>query len=701
MRASANPILVLAACVFCACGSGGPGADTRVDAIDVPDVPADVPPIDAPEVPADVAPLDAPTDAQPVDVLPDIPACTWNGTVPQDPLDPAQKKFALSMFHFNMQYVAGGLITQWNGQPVSLCDDLGFDPTLCDGFDDDHLNDWDIDVGFAPTLDLYLKHPDWKTTFEIPGIMMERIGEHHPDVLAKLVAAAQSGQVEVVSFHWSAQLFMAFPALDLERSLDLARAVFAKYCIPLSNVVFAQEGQDGEGKHAFMATHGLTIDLMHENQFGYVQRGVPVQPLYRSHGVDVVVGPPLIDGNADLDPASGIEVAWTFFDDGELLSVPGDPYLAMLSPTPDEGNLATYEAKVLDLVSRGYKVTHLTDYVRQLHGQNVATPDLPPFIEGTWQPIDTDGIHQWLGRKGKFAWSSHERDNFIRTGNTQASQGLKALEVLVDAAAQGGIDTAVARAQVAAAWRDLLMAEVSDATGINPFQGEFVYGRDHNAAAVAIVDAQKQAVLAALGWPHAEIDVASGTAVRLETLPGVATPVEVAAPLLATVDANARTAKATWYQGGSASEWILKIDIGPSSDATGDDVTKRTVTVTFPRTEDKVILTPALDEGRVSETPFTAFHFHADADYPSKEPDIYIPASNGLVGLGGGWWVIRDNRSVMIAPRIPVRQPIVQFIDETADPAGPPPWVFHVVQGTADQALQVATRLNLKPLVDW
>jgi len=52
-------------------------------------------------------------------------------------------------------------------------------------------------------------------------------------------------------------------------------------------------------------------------------------------------------------------------------------------------------------------------------------------------------------------------------------------------------------------------------------------------------------------------------------------------------------------------------------------------------------------------------------------------------------------------PRIPVRQPIVQFIDETADPAGPPPWMFHVVQGTAQQALQVATRLNLKPLVDW
>ena len=693
---------ILALCLSIACGSSGNDA-TDVGA----DVQADLPG----DLPGEAAPADVPGEA-PVELPGELAettvadgdetseaACTAVDAVPQPPIDPTGKKFALSMFHFNMQYVAGGLVADLDGQHVTMCDNFPIMPLeACDGWNDDKLNDWEIDVAFAPTLDLFLKHPEWKTTFEIPGIMMEVMGERHPEVTAKLRQAAQSGQVEVVSFHWSAQLFLAFPKRDLEQSLEMTREVFAKYCIPLSGVVFNQEGQDGEGKHAFMAAAGLAIDLMHVNQFGYVQRGLPLWPYYKSHGVDVVIGPPLIDGNADMDPAAGIQVKWTFFDDGELLSAPGNPYFAPVTPEPDAGSLSLFENKVQGFADQGFKVTTLTDYVAQLKAQAVEQKALPLFLEGTWQPIDTDGIHLWMGGRGRFPWATAERDNFIRTASIRAGQGLAAAEVLIGEVKKAGIDITAAMQTLAAGWRALLKAEVSDATGINPFQGEFVYGRDNNAAALAAVDEIVTSTLAALKWPHATIDLASWTATKLDALPIPGAPLEAAAPLVVTVDAPTREATTKWY-GGPGDRYQMVVSFGAGGDPTGDDVTKRTVTVTFPRTEDKVIITPALTNDAVVEYPFTAFVFRPDADYISKTADLYVPAANGLIGLGSGWWVIRDNTTVMIAPRIPVKAQVVQFIDQTADPVTQQTWIFQVMKGTAADALAAANRLNETPIV--
>ena len=42
-------------------------------------------------------------------------------------------------------------------------------------------------------------------------------------MLEKLRCAANNGQIELVSFHWSDQLFLAFPARDLEWSIDYNR----------------------------------------------------------------------------------------------------------------------------------------------------------------------------------------------------------------------------------------------------------------------------------------------------------------------------------------------------------------------------------------------------------------------------------------------------------------------------------------------
>jgi hypothetical protein len=123
------------------------------------------------------------------------------------------------------------------------------------------------------------------------------------------------------------------------------------------------------------------------------------------------------------------------------------------------------------------------------------------------------------------------------------------------------------------------------------------------------------------------------------------------------------------------------------------------VTATFPRHEDRLLFTPPLIEDEVVDRSFADFQLHPDADYPSGSRDVYLPLANGLIGLGGGWWVVRDDTTCMIAARVPIATPTVEFIDETADPAAAQTWRFHVLMGAQAEALQVATRVNVHPAV--
>jgi hypothetical protein len=279
------------------------------------------------------------------------------------------------------------------------------------------------------------------------------------------------------------------------------------------------------------------------------------------------------------------------------------------------------------------------------------------------------------------------------------SRELAAAEIIVGESGKAGADTISAKVKIEQAWKHLLKAEVSDATGINPFEGEFNYAKDNNEAVKGIVDEVFAEMLSFLKWKHAEIDLEKGTAAKLDDLPQPETLKETAAPFEIIVDAPTRKSEVHWY--GGSEKYELHVDFSASADPVATDIEKCRITATFPGYEDKIIYTPALWEDNIVEYAFTEFQFHPAKDYKSGTQDVYIPLSNGLIGLGNGWWVIRDNRTVMIAPRIPVSgsDKIIQFIDETADPASSQTWVFHVIKGKKEDALKLATQLNIKPVV--
>ena len=74
--------------------------------------------------------------------------------------------------------------------------------------------------------------------------------DRNATAVAPAGANTSTYQVEVVSFHYSDQLFLANAVEDWSRSADLTRATFAKWGVPLGKAVFCQEGQAGMGMAA-------------------------------------------------------------------------------------------------------------------------------------------------------------------------------------------------------------------------------------------------------------------------------------------------------------------------------------------------------------------------------------------------------------------------------------------------------------------
>ena len=129
-----------------------------------------------------------------------------------------EHKYALALFHFNIQYVAGGLIGLLP-EPRNLLELW----MLLWEVSAEEVEDQIVRESLEPILDLYGSHPDWGVDIELQGYFIEVLAERHPDVLEKLKALVLAGRVELVSFHYSDQLFIAYSREDLERSQVLNR----------------------------------------------------------------------------------------------------------------------------------------------------------------------------------------------------------------------------------------------------------------------------------------------------------------------------------------------------------------------------------------------------------------------------------------------------------------------------------------------
>jgi hypothetical protein len=568
------------------------------------------------------------------------------------------ERYALSMFHFNVQYVAGGLV----GYPAY----------------NDELRPWEVEdlivtQSLAPVLEMYAAHPGWGANIEMQAYLLEILAARHPETFALLRDLALSGQIEVVSFHYSDQFFVAFPQVDWEQSQALAAATFEALDVPLGAAVFCQEGQSGMAMAARMAERDYRTMVWPKNLWSTQHGDFAASPLYRFGDVGLVVGG---QGASYDDGTLQIETTWTFFDDGELLAT-GDwnPYF----PTffmHDPAAVAEYEAGLMALEADGWVISTVSDYVASI-GERIDVPDAPPLMDGTWQPGSTNGVAKWLGDRSIWLLGGNpdDRDNHVRTLQYTAHREMVAAEA---AAVVAGLEV---RAELDAAWRLLALGQVSDASGINPYRGEVEYGLAHATEVLRIARGVIERAKAEAGWASVVIDPAGPAMIEGEDEPFVGEPVDDGpVAVTATADDPTRSIEVAWEE-IAADHHRVSIQFGPGDPAS----LAHPVAVSFAgELVDELVTTLALAD----DAPFT----FSRADFAFGEFKLALPL--GVVSLGPNRYVIKDMGHVHVAAGVRRDAGDVGFRDETLQLDEGVTWVFHVFEGTAQDAVELARAIN-------
>ena len=521
--------------------------------------------------------------------------------------------YLLNMYHFNLQYVAGNERAMREG----------------------------VETGLEPLLDVYLRHPAWKADFELQGMFVEYLADHYPAVLAKLKKLADNGQAEIVSFHYSDQLFLAFPALDEERSLQLNQEIFTAHGLPLSGIVFTQEAQFGEGMCALAKKHGFRAAVMTANSYNWFQSD-PGLPVFSCRDFLVVKS-----ADPDVDPmikqewdwaGDDLKVKWYFVGDGELVVTGGaSPYSLNFRPKPDL--IKKMEENFAALAAEGYRTATVSEWLDAVAAHNLAPRPLRLMLDAAWRPQDDQGLFTWLG-KHEFPW---ENDRQVRTQNYEARSWLVAAEA-----------AGISWDRLAPLWRLQLEAEVSDSTGWYPTPGELRYSRSRSKAVIAGVKELCPACLPG----RFPATLRSGVDTAL---------------LPAAEITGAWWSKVEYFNTDWPGLTALKVAMIPGGDGR----------ITFKIAGDVLAYCPAFIEREVVHIPF--------ADI--KPVLHYVGLPNGLIGLGPNRWLIRDNRAGFVGAGIDTGARTVDFRIKNR-PGRLYRFTFFVFDGHEQAALKLANEIN-------
>lgn len=573
-------------------------------------------------------------------------------TCPLEAKEKEEYRFSLCLYHYNVQYVCG----------------------------DKRIEDKIITESLEPVIDMYLRHPNWGADFEMQGYMIEVLGERHPQILKKLKTLVDRDQIDLVCFHYSDQLFLAFPEVDLTWSEKINQKLFKKYKLKRSPVVFTQEGQFGEGMAPFMLKHNYKIAIVAHNLYKYFhpQDEAHPAPYYQFKGIKVVLGGRSVSYE---DKRIKIETGWSKAGDAEFVATGKNPYMKTFRYIPKILN--EYERSLKEKEERGVAILKVSEYIKRLEELGAKPKPLKPILDCTWQPEDTDNFFLWMGGYRSFL----ERDVYIRSLNFQSRLELLAAERLIEYAQEKGQMSDVRcqmldarREKLERGWKHQLLAEVSDSTGWFPFPVEIQYSIDESNKAMDIAKEIIEEIKICLNYKLVRVDIKTGKVQKVLKESRIPMPLpEVECPWDIKVEAAGLEYKMACYNLGGK-RYDLKIDFIPSG------IAGSWAKLSFKRKFDKIVYSPALMEDKIVEYPLEEFAF----EY------TYLPLPNGLIGLGKDVYLIKHNSKNHIAVRIGKKRKTVE-IDLLNPPKEPFTYQFSLVFGDQEFALEQAGKINLYP----
>ncbi len=546
----------------------------------------------------------------------------------------AKPKYAIGMFHYNFQYVAG---------------DYRIEARI-------------IRESLLPALKYFDKHPQYKVDFEFQGYAIETMAEEYPEVLKLLKKLIDRGQIELVIAHYSDQFFIAYPALDLQRSIQISDEILEKYGMKRSRIFFGQEIQFSPGlAYALKGSHDVVVSSSDPHSY---YRGETMPLVNVKYGDDSILG--LIGaGKKDL---KNFEWAWSFLDDGEVfntLDYNSDFYFV---PEQEKKSIERFEK----LEAEGYEFVTMSELVENFRNDKDYKIEDYPFIpEGTWN-MSVCGPFMWMGRQR----SGVETDGITRALSYQLRGEILVAEKIIKYAKLLGMDITKLLEWLKQAWLHLLLSEVSDSSGWTPWLVEVQY----TANEVANARIQLKKIFDALK----KIIPLDNEVLVVETKSG---NVNKSRNNSETKGSDSYLPIAVHVRADSYNSQIKKIEYNLYQfDISCKRPDDGAVEIAFDTADNNLYYSAGCGEETIVKLPIDLKH------------DPAMSLSNGFLYLGNGYTIIKDCSVEHLAVTWRQKEKRAVFREELNENNPGMKMRFYIYKGTKEDGHKLANRLNTWPI---
>ncbi len=545
----------------------------------------------------------------------------------------AQEKYAIGMFHFNLQYVAG---------------DYKIETKI-------------IKNSVYPVLQFFEKNPQYKSDIEIQGFAIESLANDHPEVLALLKKLVNKGQIELVIAHYSDQFFIAYPALDLQKSIEISDQILADHGMKRSRVFFGQEIQ-WTPAYASVLKDKYDLVVTSSDPHGFYRGTTP--PLVNvTYGNDHILG---LIGAGDTH-LPGLDWNFAFLDDGEVFNTLDYNSDFNIVPEQEKKNIDKFKR----LQKEGYKfvtMTELASKIKNLKGYKI--PDYPFVPEGTWN-MSVCGPFMWMGRQR----TGVEKDGLTRAASYELRGKIIVAERLIEKSASTGADVTKLKALILEAWKHLLLSEVSDSSGWSPWLVEVQYTDNEVSNAERILDEITKGLrpLFSSDQPIVVLDTKGGKMEPISTSNSNLGSIGVL-PIPIAVRAEKSELAVKKF-----SDNLYRIDVKGLRPADG------AVEIIFDTASDGLYYSAGCGEEVAAAIP------------TDLKSDPAFTLSNGFIYLGNGYSLVKDCSVEHIAATWKVKEQKLVFREELNKNNPEMKMRFYLLKGNVEEGLSLANKLNTWP----
>jgi hypothetical protein len=542
---------------------------------------------------------------------------------------------------------------------------------------------------FAPFLNAVRANTHWKVSIEISGSGLQFIQEAYPELIRLLRSLINDGRVELISALYTPSIWVAFPRRDLLTSISMNRLCLEELKLPQSRIFFAQEAFFGGGAACLAELFDFAV--CKDDYLAYYYDIDFTNPVFSLEGFRVMVSSNhllneireaikqdpdipkrfhLRDGHlAHLnrttelhDPTSfpasrgtirGTEWLWYHCGDGNHFGT---------IHKPDDLERCYYDPIWSALCVNQIESYHEQGYCLATIGELFSRFDysvgreLPPLVEGAWNPKKSRGLLCWMGANNTAA----EDDAAVLSSISRARARLLTAERAMTSAGH----TASVRSRLDEAWKLLLHAQISDALGWSAGPQAVQYS----------LSASEQALIAAnqiLG------DNAPGPVASLDSILNKFEAVRLSeACTLPTPEIFGAEGEGS-YTAIAGDSHVYECTFR----AIGQE---RRCGVRFPFEMDDIVYCPSGMEKSPIRIPLRIL----------KPSIVTLPLANGLVQIATGVFLIKDVSSVHVAACIQRDDGRVEFAIEGARHGKIHTWRFYLVHGSIDRAIACANLIN-------